>query len=206
MAITPTSSPPVRAPRLTAEARREAILDAALGVFAQRGYEGASTAEIAAAAGCSEPVLYKHFSGKRDLFVAVLNRGVETLTRRITELESNDEPLEYLLATARKIHLDREYCQYARLRLVALSMAHDPVVRDSLRDKMRQLQRVIAAGVRRAQELGQLRDGVDPETVARMWTSISTTSAVERALYDRDSNAFGSFKALVDLIRKEPDA
>jgi TetR/AcrR family acrAB operon transcriptional repressor len=205
MATTPTP-PPVRPARLSAEARRESILDAALGVFAQHGYEGASTAEIAAACGCSEPVLYKHFSGKRDLFVAVLTRGAASKIRRIPEIEASDDPLGYLLATARKIHLDREYCAHGRLRLVALSMAHDPAVRGALRDTIRQLQRVVVAGVRRAQELGQLRDGVDPEAVARIWTSISTTSAVERALYDRDSNAFGSFKALVNLIRKEPAA
>jgi AcrR family transcriptional regulator len=203
MAITPS---PLRAARLTAEARREAILDAALAVFAERGYEGASTAEIAAAAGCSEPVLYKHFSGKRDLFVAVLNGGTATLSRRVSEIEVSDDPLGYLLSTARKVHQDKESSQYARLRLVALSMAHDPAVRATLREKVRQLHRVVAAGVQRAQDLGQLRDGVDPDAVARMWTSISTTSAVERALYDRESTAVASFKALVNLIRKEPDA
>jgi AcrR family transcriptional regulator len=205
MAATPTPVP-LRPARLSADARRESILDAALGVFARRGYEGASTAEIAAACGCSEPVLYKHFSGKRDLFVAVLTRGAATKTRRLSEVEASEDPLGYLLASARKVHTDKEYCEYGRLRLVALSMAHDPAVRDALRDTIRQLQRVVVAAVRRAQDLGQLRDGVDPEAVARMWTSISTTSAVERALYDRDSNAFGSFKALVHLIRKEPDA
>ena len=57
---------------MTGDERRDNILDAARTVFGRRGYHAASTAEIAAAAGCSEPMLYKHFGSKQDLFVATL--------------------------------------------------------------------------------------------------------------------------------------
>jgi AcrR family transcriptional regulator len=65
-------SPPPR--RLPAAARREAILEAALPLFALRGAEGTTTRQLAAAAGVTEPVLYRHFRSKAALFVAVLER------------------------------------------------------------------------------------------------------------------------------------
>ena len=59
-------------PRLTAEARRQAVLDTACRVFAKSSYRGATTAEIAREAGISEPILYRHFGSKRDLYLACL--------------------------------------------------------------------------------------------------------------------------------------
>lgn len=54
--------------RLTADQRRAGILLAARKAFAQRGFHGAGTSEIATAAGCSEPMIYKHFPSKQALF------------------------------------------------------------------------------------------------------------------------------------------
>lgn len=52
---------------------RERILDAAAVVLAERGIAGATTRELARAAGCSEALLYKHFADKQELFIAVLD-------------------------------------------------------------------------------------------------------------------------------------
>jgi AcrR family transcriptional regulator len=59
--------------RLPAEERRRAIVEAALRVFSAGSYAGSTTAEIAREAGVSEPVLYRHFASKRDLWVACLD-------------------------------------------------------------------------------------------------------------------------------------
>ena len=61
------------ASRLTATARREQLLDVALGVFAQSGYHGTSMNDVADAAGVTKPVLYQHFESKRELFQALLD-------------------------------------------------------------------------------------------------------------------------------------
>jgi AcrR family transcriptional regulator len=58
--------------RLSAPERRRQLLDCALGVFAARGFHGASMNEIAEAAGVTKPVLYQHFDSKRELFVELL--------------------------------------------------------------------------------------------------------------------------------------
>jgi AcrR family transcriptional regulator len=51
--------------RLSAEGRRSAIIDAARVLFARNGFRGTGTSDIAAAAGCSEPMIYKHFESSR---------------------------------------------------------------------------------------------------------------------------------------------
>ena len=62
------------ATRLSAAERREDILRAAMTVFAADGYEGASTEDIARAAGISQPYLFRLFGTKKDLFKATAAR------------------------------------------------------------------------------------------------------------------------------------
>jgi AcrR family transcriptional regulator len=94
---TPGSTPSIERPRrrrLTAAARRTRILDAAERLFADAGYAGASIDRIADAAGVSAPVIYDHFSSKRELFAAVMERARDELTARGAAVMSLDAPLE----------------------------------------------------------------------------------------------------------------
>lgn len=59
-------------PRLTAEARKEAIVEAVQDVFAEKGFDGTTTRDLAKAAGVSEALLYKHFPSKESLYAAML--------------------------------------------------------------------------------------------------------------------------------------
>jgi AcrR family transcriptional regulator len=83
--------------RLTAEERREAILDAALEVFARRGFNGASIDEIAHAAGVSKALIYEHFPSKRDLHVSLLERHVQEIFVRLAVSAATDDPGEVRL-------------------------------------------------------------------------------------------------------------
>ena len=61
------------------EQRRQEILDAARQVFVARGYHAAGMDEIADRSGVSKPVLYQHFSGKLDLYLALLDDACAAL-------------------------------------------------------------------------------------------------------------------------------
>jgi AcrR family transcriptional regulator len=90
--VTPTTSP-----RQTADERREAVLEAALEEFAARGLDGASTEAIAAAAGISQPYVFRLFGTKKELFKAVVSRCFrETLElfQRAAEGKRGEEALE----------------------------------------------------------------------------------------------------------------
>ncbi len=65
---------PATAVRKSAEERREAILEVALTEFARAGFHGTSTEAIAAAAGISQPYLFRLFGTKKGLFLAVVER------------------------------------------------------------------------------------------------------------------------------------
>jgi len=61
--------------RLNSEQRRRRIVDAAVPLFARKGFAGTSTKEIAAASGISQALLFKHFPTKAALYADILQRG-----------------------------------------------------------------------------------------------------------------------------------
>jgi AcrR family transcriptional regulator len=65
--------------RLPVGERRELIVEAAGRLFGERGYEGTRLDDVAAAAGVTKPVLYRHFDSKRDLYLALLARHRDDL-------------------------------------------------------------------------------------------------------------------------------
>ena len=75
----------MNAPRLSADARREQILDVAIHVFGRAGYYGASMNDIADAAGVTKPVLYQHFDSKSDLYAALLDEVGARMLHAITK-------------------------------------------------------------------------------------------------------------------------
>jgi AcrR family transcriptional regulator len=64
---------------------RERLLSAARGVFARRGFHGASVDEIASEAGFSTGALYSNFDGKEDLFLVLMEREIDEHAREIAE-------------------------------------------------------------------------------------------------------------------------
>src|SRR5438876_12454709 len=71
-----TAGRPVRLPR---SARRKQLLAAAQEVFVAQGYHAAAMDDIADRAGVSKPVLYQHFPGKLELYLALLDTHCEVL-------------------------------------------------------------------------------------------------------------------------------
>ena len=61
------------ATRMPAADRRRHLVETALRLFTEGSYHGTTTSEIARAAGVSEPILYRHFASKRDLYLAALD-------------------------------------------------------------------------------------------------------------------------------------
>ena len=82
LANTPTRPAPAagrRGSRLPRDERREQLLASASEIFVDRGYHAAGMDEIADRAGVSKPVLYQHFTSKLELYLAILDAGIEDL-------------------------------------------------------------------------------------------------------------------------------
>jgi AcrR family transcriptional regulator len=71
--------------RLTGEERRLAILDAALAVFAERGYHSSSIDDIARKGGVSKALIYEHFASKQDLYAELLEQHAGELFSALAE-------------------------------------------------------------------------------------------------------------------------
>src|SRR3979490_732457 len=69
----PSSVPPVRKSRMHADDRHRQLLRSAIDCFARNGFSGTKTKDIAAAAGVSEAILFRHFATKEDLYHAILD-------------------------------------------------------------------------------------------------------------------------------------
>jgi TetR/AcrR family transcriptional regulator len=145
--------------RLSAEARRAAVVETACRVFSRSSYRGATTAEIAREAGISEPILYRHFGSKRDLYLACLDEAWETFRTEATAAMA-DDPVGCLGVIS-----DRYMAKGNRLRVVDLwiqaltEATDDAVIAKALRRQIREVHDFFADVIRD----GQARGVVDRE-------------------------------------------
>jgi AcrR family transcriptional regulator len=120
--------------RSTAAARRDDVLDAAMVEFAERGFEGASTEDIARRAGISQPYLFRLFGTKKELFKATAARCLrETLEmfQRAAECKRGEEAL-YAIGQAYQRQLEEDRTRL-RAQMQAYAACDDPEIRAVVR-------------------------------------------------------------------------
>lgn len=103
----PSSTPqrPTRT-RLRSSARRKELISVAGNLFASRGYYAVTVDDIGDAVGLTGPAIYRHFSSKEALLVAVFDQVIEQLTTRLRELLADaPDPAAALLAIVR-LHVE----------------------------------------------------------------------------------------------------
>jgi TetR/AcrR family transcriptional regulator len=95
---------------------REAILDAALEVFSQHGFRGATVDMIASQAGLSKPNLLYYFPSKEDIHVTLLSQLMDTWLDPLRALDANGDPVDELLSyMRRKLEMSRDFPRESRL-------------------------------------------------------------------------------------------
>jgi AcrR family transcriptional regulator len=133
--------------RLSAAERKDAVIDAAIVEFAEAGYEGTSTEDIARRAGISQPYLFRLFGTKKELFKATVSRCFrETLEmfQRAAEGHRGEDALKAMGEAYMQVLLtDRTRL---RAQMQAYSACDDPeiceVVRNGYGDLVSYVQRV----------------------------------------------------------------
>jgi AcrR family transcriptional regulator len=160
--------------RLPAAERRLALIETAIRVFSDGSYRGTTTAEIARAAGVSEPILYRHFGSKRDLYLAALDHvwgRARAQWERVLESTPN---VREAFETMGRDHVTIRDCKFqmAELWVQALSEANeDPELRRELRRHMREVHDFVASVIRRGQAEGVLHPGRNAD--AEAWTFLA---------------------------------
>jgi AcrR family transcriptional regulator len=111
-------------------ARRAQLLESALDVFVAQGYHAAAMDDIADRAGVSKPVLYQHFPGKLDLYLALLDRSCDMIIEATrSALESTEDNKQRVAATM-QVFYDYVANAHGAFRLVFESdLTSEPAVR-----------------------------------------------------------------------------
>jgi AcrR family transcriptional regulator len=171
------TAPPGRT-RLTAEQRRESILDAATEVFAAAGYRAAKASDVAARIGVSEPVIFQNFGSKAALYAAVLDRVIGGIRAELQALAGQHDSAADLLA-----HVLHPIPgngppgpgSHAALFADAATLTADPGLTEPARHAARALAGHLADLLRRGQADDSIRADTDPEAAA--WLLLSVLSA-----------------------------
>ncbi|HEY8875223.1 MAG TPA: TetR/AcrR family transcriptional regulator [Desulfosporosinus sp.] len=115
----------------TVEERRQDILEAGLKIFAQKGYNGSTTAEIARAAGVAEGTIFRHFTTKKELLIAVLEPKVLDGLIQLDKEHAEDTPTEFFRCFLRnRLELIKE--NDALIRLMFAEAQYHSEVREAL--------------------------------------------------------------------------
>lgn len=169
------------------------MLDAARRLFALRGFHGASIGEIAREAGCSEPIVYRHFDSKQALFAAVLEDGAEAL---LTQLEDTigahpGDPFSALTLYANRTIMDSRMAELVRIRSLAVALADEPEVLEALRLSMNNYLDLVTHAAAQSQAAGCIAPDVEPRHLAELWAGIGFLGGFVHAV--------GGERALEDL-------
>ena len=147
--MTAASTARPRGTRLPRLARRRQLLDAAMEVFVARGYHAAAMDEIADRAGVSKPVLYQHFPGKLELYLALLDQSVDELVETVRNaLRSTTENKQRVAATF-SAYFEYVESEGQAYRLVFESdLSNEAAVRDRLERGQRECADMISPMIR----------------------------------------------------------
>lgn len=107
---------PAKKPSRIQLRNRKRILEAALDVFSQHGYRGATLDQIAEASGLSKPNILYYFDGKEAIHVTLLNALMENWLDPLAKMDPEGDPLEEILGYIhRKVQMSREFPRESRL-------------------------------------------------------------------------------------------
>ncbi len=160
-------------PRLRAVDRRRQLLEVAADLFARRGFRGTTTAELAKSAGVTEPILYRHFTSKLDLFVTLIDEiGVELIDRWTEALESVSDPMDrlgILLGESPGKH-QRAPSQYRIILQAIAESGNDPAIVSAVRRQTSRLHLFVETELRNLQVRNAVRN--DEPAAALAWLII----------------------------------
>ena len=173
--------------RMHAPDRRRQLLDAALDLFSRKGFGGATTKEIAAAAGVTEAIIFRHFPSKQALYTAVLDSKAETcghhewLAEIQKRMDRNDDAGVLRMLAAAILESYRTGARFERMMLFAALEGHELGLAHHRRFAVPVFEWFRDYIVRRQRE-GALRD-YDPGIVIVAISGMAQTYAVYTELF-----------------------
>jgi AcrR family transcriptional regulator len=156
--------------KLSREDRRKAIVDAAAELFAERGFRGVTTRELAQRVGVTEPVLYEHFAKKSDLYAAIIAERsgdhFEITKEQLRTSARLDLPRKFFLKLA-QIIVDKQTQHPEYMRLVLFSALEKHELAQLCFDRhAKAIHEIVIGYIKRQMKSGVIRK-TDPALAAR---------------------------------------
>jgi len=140
--------------------KRRLILDAAVRVFARRGFHTSRVGDIAEEAGISHGLLYHYFSSKDELLETIFRETWDEVLTAIAAVEASGEPAREQLRQVAKILLRGWQTQPARTTVIMREIARTPELQRLIAD-LTKPREAVERIIRRGQETGEFREDVD---------------------------------------------
>jgi len=155
------------------ELRQQSLIEAATAVFAERGYDCATTREIAERAGCAEGLIHRYFRGKRGLLLAILesraSQVVQDFVAALPDRDTVEDEIEQILLW----NLDTMWERRDFMRVAVSQAAIDSEVGRTVNEGAHNERvRLTKEKLRRHQRAGRMRPGVDLEAMAQAITGL----------------------------------
>jgi len=206
----------VESRRLSAEDRRQQIVQAAIALFARKGFEGTTTKEIALATGVSEALIFRHFPTKQDLYSAIIDHKMREchhlLLEEVREAMAHRDDRAFFVRLAEEIlRMYREDPEFIRLMLFSALEGHELSRMVYERHVAGMFEELVAYIARRVRE--RAFRAVDPRVAARAFVGMVAHHALVRELFDPserllkldDRAAARSFAAIfLDGVARRP--
>jgi AcrR family transcriptional regulator len=157
---------PSKTTRANGRARRQAILDAAVEVFAERGYRGSSLGEIAGRVGITQPGIVHHFASKDELLREVVRLREEQTAAWMTSALQGSWPLSNAIRVMGSVNQDSPLYQQLYTTLSSEATAADHPLHEFFVSRYRRYRGGLAAVLKSAQDEGLIRPELDTTAIA----------------------------------------
>jgi AcrR family transcriptional regulator len=186
--------------RMGAEERRQQIVRVAMSLFAQRGFRGTTTKEIAQAAGVSEAIIFRHFATKEELYSAIINQkacaGAVSGTRAAAAeaMRLKDDRGVFLALAHGMLELHDRDPGFMRLLLYAALEGHE-LAQMFWERIVREHYEFIGDYIRERQRDGEFRD-CEPLVAVRAFLGAVIHHSLSNNLWDKQ-------RTLIDVTNEE---
>ncbi|RSN36765.1 TetR family transcriptional regulator [Amycolatopsis sp. WAC 04169] len=184
------------------EAKRRAILEAAAGCFAMKGFEKTTTAEICRAAGISTGSLFHYFPNKRAVFVGIFEQDADETTALLAAAGEIEDPWESVLHVVVQVSEQLLRPVAAKLVLeVAAQCSRDADLARLIQGNDRALRDGLTRLVTRAVDAGRIDPGLPPRTVAS-WLVALVDAPLSRVILEPDLDPAAELAVMKELIAR----
>jgi AcrR family transcriptional regulator len=183
------------------EARRLVIIDAALTVFAERGYDGTTTAAICRQAGIGSGTFFHYFPTKLDVLLANLTLGIEEVREGAAVYADRTDPLGVLLDIIRQGADDAADPRMPGFVRAVGGIMTQPDVAAKLDEDAQAQRDLILPWVEQAQQAGEIRTDLTPPRITS-WLYLLTDGFLGRIAVEENFTAEAERATLVETARR----